>query len=45
MIIIGTEFADTYVITADGVYGAGRYVDISELENVQIDGDSGADSM
>ena len=43
VIFVGTEFADTFVITANGVYGAGRYVSYLNVERLVIDGMEGND--
>ena len=43
MVIIGTEFNDTFVITATGVYGAGRVVRYVNVEKVSIYGMEGDD--
>jgi Ca2+-binding RTX toxin-like protein len=40
---IGTEFDDTFDITADGIYGLGRTVLFQGITNVIIDGDAGND--
>ena len=36
--IIGTEFSDIFVITAEGIVGAGRTVNYTEIENLELDG-------
>ncbi len=41
--IIGTEFADNYLVTATSVQGAGRTITYSEIEFVEIDGAEGDD--
>ena len=43
VVIIGTEFADTFVVTASGVYGAGRVVRFINVERVSIYGMEGDD--
>ncbi|NMM32989.1 MAG: calcium-binding protein, partial [Phycicoccus sp.] len=43
VVIIGTEFNDTFVITANGVYGAGRVVRYINVEKVSIYGMEGDD--
>ncbi|HEX5857107.1 MAG TPA: hypothetical protein VFY91_03265, partial [Microbacterium sp.] len=43
VVIIGTEFGDTFVITATGVYGAGRVLRYINVERVSIYGMEGDD--
>ena len=43
VVIIGTEADDEFVITADGVYGAGRYVAFIGVEQLDVDGAEGDD--
>ena len=43
VVIIGTEFNDTFVITATGVYGAGRVIRYINVEKVSIYGMEGDD--
>ena len=43
VVVIGTEVDDTFVITADGVYGAGRYVAYINVEQLDVDGMEGDD--
>ncbi|MCU1507720.1 MAG: hypothetical protein JWP05_2689, partial [Microbacteriaceae bacterium] len=43
VVIIGTEFGDTFVITATGVYGAGRVLRYANVEKVSIYGMAGDD--
>jgi hypothetical protein len=43
VVIIGTEFSDTFVITAYGVYGAGRTVEMTRIQSLDIDGMEGND--
>ncbi|HEX7167002.1 MAG TPA: Calx-beta domain-containing protein [Acidimicrobiales bacterium] len=45
VVIIGTEADDDFVITQDGVYGAGRYVSFRGVERVDIDGAEGDDEF
>ena len=45
VIVVGTEFADTFVITANGVYGAGRFVSFVNIERLVIDGMEGNDKF
>ena len=41
--VIGTEFGDTFVITATGIYGAGRYVSYVNIERLSLYGMEGDD--
>ncbi|MEM4406832.1 MAG: hypothetical protein QXS68_07275, partial [Candidatus Methanomethylicaceae archaeon] len=43
VIVIGTEFADDFVITKGGVYGAGLNVNYVNIEVLQVDGAEGDD--
>ncbi len=43
--IIGTEFADKFVVTADAIYGAGRTINYTAIETVIIDGAEGDDEF
>ncbi len=43
VIIIGTEFADDFVVTQEGVFGAGRDVTFTEIESLTLDGAEGDD--
>lgn len=43
VIIIGTEFGDDFVITKDGVYGAGLNVNFVNIESLSVDGAEGDD--
>ncbi|MFY9852860.1 MAG: calcium-binding protein, partial [Terracidiphilus sp.] len=43
--LIGTEFNDVFVVTSDGIYGAGRTILFSNIENFIIDGDAGNDQF
>ena len=43
VVIIGTEFNDTFVITATGVFGAGRVIRYTNVEKVSIYGMEGDD--
>ena len=45
VIVVGTEFADTFVITANGVYGAGRFVSYVNVERLVVDGQEGNDTF
>ena len=41
--LIGTEADDKFVITADGIYGGGRFITYVEVETVEVDGQAGDD--
>ncbi|WP_372743315.1 hypothetical protein, partial [Neptunomonas sp.] len=43
--VIGTEFADKFVVSANGVYGAGLFVQYSGLEKVTVDAMEGNDTF
>ncbi len=43
--VIGTEFADDFVITRDGVYGAGLNVNFVNVEVLRVDGAEGDDNF
>ncbi len=43
VIIIGTEFGDDFVVTKDGVYGAGLNVNFVNIESLAVDGAEGDD--
>ncbi|MDH4186389.1 MAG: hypothetical protein OEV08_05280, partial [Nitrospira sp.] len=43
VIVIGTEFNDDFVITENGIYGAGLNVQFVRIETVEVDGDAGDD--
>ena len=43
--MIGTEANDIFVITADGVFGAGRYVGFINVEQLDVDGMEGDDTF
>ncbi len=43
IVIIGTEFGDRFVITPDGVFGAGLYVTFVNVENLKVYGAEGDD--
>ncbi|HSB85123.1 MAG TPA: hypothetical protein VLD86_02385, partial [Ilumatobacteraceae bacterium] len=43
VIIIGTEFNDDFVVTENGVFGAGLNVQFVRVETVEVDGDAGDD--
>jgi len=41
--VIGTEFGDDFVVTRDGVYGAGLTVNFVNIESLRVDGAEGDD--
>ena len=43
VVIIGTEFGDDFVITEDGVFGAGLNVNFVAIEALRVDGAEGDD--
>ena len=43
--VIGTEFADKYVITAAGVFGGGRQSSYVNIEKLEVDGAEGDDEF
>ena len=43
VVIIGTEFSDEFVITNEGVFGAGLFVQFIGVEILEIDGLEGND--
>lgn len=43
--VIGTEFADKFIVTADAIFGAGRTVTYTGVEIVEIDGAEGKDEF
>jgi RTX calcium-binding nonapeptide repeat (4 copies) len=43
VIVIGTEFNDDFVVTANGVFGAGLFVNFINIESLEIDGAEGDD--
>ena len=45
VVVIGTEADDIFVVTADGVYGAGRYISFVDIEQVDVDGMEGDDRL
>jgi len=45
VIIVGTEFNDNFVITKDGVYGAGLNVFYENVERIALDGMEGDDQF
>src|SRR5262249_23354936 len=45
LVVLGTEFADDFVITAKGIFGAGLNVRYSTVEVVEVDGLEGDDEF
>ena len=45
LLVIGTEAADTFVITKDGVLGAGLNVSYTNIEKIEVDGQGGNDTF
>ncbi len=43
VIVIGTEFNDDFVVTENGVFGAGLNVTFTRIESVEVDGAEGDD--
>ncbi len=43
VVVIGTEVGDTFVVTANGVYGAGRFVSYVNVERLSLYGMEGDD--
>ncbi|HKK94637.1 MAG TPA: calcium-binding protein, partial [Longimicrobiales bacterium] len=43
--VIGTEFADEFVVTKDGVFGSGLNVEFVSVELLRVDGAEGDDSF
>ncbi len=43
--VIGTEFADTFVITSTGVFGAGREINFTNIERLDVVGAEGDDTF
>ena len=43
VVIVGTEFSDTFVINRNGVYGAGLFVQFVAVETLEVDGLEGND--
>jgi hypothetical protein len=44
LIVLGSEFADDFVITKDAIFGAGLNVDFQGIEKVEVDGLEGDDN-
>ncbi|HEY5244680.1 MAG TPA: hypothetical protein VIJ60_03350, partial [Acidimicrobiales bacterium] len=45
LLIIGTDAADTFVITKDGIMGAGLNVSYTNIEKIEVDGQGGDDTF
>ena len=45
VVVIGTEFPDTFVLTVGGVYGAGRFVSFVGIERLTLYGMEGDDTF
>ena len=45
VVALGTEFADTFVVTRDGVYGAGLSIKFANIQAVEVDGLEGDDTF
>lgn len=45
LVVVGTEFADKFVITNKGVFGAGLNINYSNIESVDVDGMEGDDQF
>ena len=45
VVVLGTEFDDVFVVTEDGVYGAGLTVRMSNAESMEVDGLEGDDTF
>ena len=43
LVVLGTEFGDTFVVTDRGVFGAGLYITYTGIEKVVVDGQQGND--
>jgi Ca2+-binding RTX toxin-like protein len=43
VIVIGTEFNDDFVVTEDGIFGAGLNIQFTRVEKVEVDGAEGDD--
>ena len=43
LVVVGSDFGDTYVVTDKGVFGAGLYVTFQNVEKVTVDGQEGND--
>ncbi len=45
VVILGTEFGEEFVVTDQGVFGAGKFLQIRGVEEIEIDGGEGNDSF
>ena len=45
LVVLGTEFGDTFVVTDKGVFGAGLYITYTGVEKVVVDGEAGNDTF
>ncbi|GMA79011.1 hypothetical protein GCM10025880_54280 [Methylorubrum aminovorans] len=45
IVALGTEFADTFVVTSDGIFGAGLSIRFSNIQAVEVDGLEGDDTF
>ncbi|MHC4088881.1 MAG: hypothetical protein ACYSVY_01125, partial [Planctomycetota bacterium] len=45
VIVTGTEFPDDFVVTEDGIFGAGLNINFVNVESVQVDGAEGDDRV
>ncbi len=43
VVVIGTEVADSFVITEDGIFGAGLTIEIVDVEKIEVDAMEGDD--
>jgi Ca2+-binding RTX toxin-like protein len=43
LIVIGTEFGDDFVVTENGIFGAGINVEYTNIQSIEIDGAEGDD--
>ncbi|WP_238256933.1 beta strand repeat-containing protein, partial [Methylorubrum podarium] len=45
IVALGTEFADTFVVTKDGIFGAGLSIRFTNIQAVEVDGLEGDDTF
>ncbi|BAU91131.1 GLUG domain-containing protein [Methylorubrum populi] len=45
IVALGTEFADTFVVTSDGIFGAGLSIRFTNIQAVEVDGLEGDDTF
>ncbi|HKI93353.1 MAG TPA: hypothetical protein VJ986_13715, partial [Gaiellaceae bacterium] len=45
LVVLGTDFGDTFVVTDKGVFGAGLYITYTGVEKVVVDGQQGNDTF